>query len=512
MPRSSRARSFPRPAYTFTLIVMNPPPATACEQCLRNSDLLDKIMDHVASPQDPSHLAAKRKCLWSAALTCKAFLPSATRSLWRRLDNLLPLLQLLPSFTARGGIYGLIGPIQPHEWTAFDDHAARVREIVYEDIKHPIHIDPSVYVRLAMRRSQLLPNLSRLECVSSHVFASEILMFMASPLRTVKLMGLKSTPGIGHEIFVSLLPSNVPHLSNLILINQSLTSLSEYITTEALTSLELRDMAGTLSISSIAEIGSLPHLRSLVTDFTGWSADDVAKIGSSTLFVGLTHLGIQTDENAGLSIIPGFLNKLGAENLRSLTIHSDSRLHPRQHKIYRAIFHSVTDRWTQSLQKLDLKIYYLIESVNLKLLGRLLALRSLTIQSLMTGAGVPDLLDYLFISNLNNDPIHFDVPAIALLARTCPNLQELNITVSPYGLLPLASIPTISHSLAVISVQPGGLPPDTITLARHIDQLFPRLSTVRQNGGPDEGKRAWAEVQKLLLIFQDVRRTALLQR
>ncbi|KAF8178990.1 hypothetical protein K438DRAFT_1977483 [Mycena galopus ATCC 62051] len=50
--------------------------------------------------------------------------------LWQRLDNILHLLQLLPSFGDRREKWGLFGGSHPDEWASFDHHAT----YVYEDL------------------------------------------------------------------------------------------------------------------------------------------------------------------------------------------------------------------------------------------------------------------------------------------------------------------------------------------------------------------------------------------
>jgi hypothetical protein len=100
-------------------------PTTPQEQCLQNSDLLHQILlqfitsvaGQQSGPQTRSVLWHNlpwsfhdgRNTLHSAALTSRAFYHSAIPLLWWRIDNLYPLLCLLPSFTMyhaerRGGI------------------------------------------------------------------------------------------------------------------------------------------------------------------------------------------------------------------------------------------------------------------------------------------------------------------------------------------------------------------------------------------------------------------------
>ncbi|KAJ6564706.1 hypothetical protein B0H19DRAFT_82069 [Mycena capillaripes] len=84
----------------MTALVVSPQ-----EQCLRNSDLLDQIL-RLLAPLDepPQDLRVARNNLYRAALTSRAFSFSAIKLLWQRLDNLLPLIRLLP-FKHSGRVY-----------------------------------------------------------------------------------------------------------------------------------------------------------------------------------------------------------------------------------------------------------------------------------------------------------------------------------------------------------------------------------------------------------------------
>ncbi|KAJ7081190.1 hypothetical protein B0H15DRAFT_953200 [Mycena belliarum] len=153
------------------------------EQCLKNSDLVEEIISHIASTEN---LDTRRESLRLLALTCKVFSPVALKLLWRQLDNLIPLLHLLEGFkNERGSAYFLFQSQEPSGWETFDFHAARVREITYKP-QNRIEIDPSVYVRLAQHGAPILPNLWRLDCTTTYPSASETLLYMESPLQAVK--------------------------------------------------------------------------------------------------------------------------------------------------------------------------------------------------------------------------------------------------------------------------------------------------------------------------------------
>ncbi|KAF8188199.1 hypothetical protein K438DRAFT_979770 [Mycena galopus ATCC 62051] len=77
------------------------------DQVLKSAALVARILDLLDFP-DPKYderkrLKKQRRSLLHVALTCKSVSLPAIKVLWRRLDNILPLLRLLPSFGERGG-------------------------------------------------------------------------------------------------------------------------------------------------------------------------------------------------------------------------------------------------------------------------------------------------------------------------------------------------------------------------------------------------------------------------
>ncbi|KAJ7098947.1 hypothetical protein C8R44DRAFT_356053 [Mycena epipterygia] len=516
-------------------------------ECLRNPDLLEEILGHIPSAGDPHNLRAQRQSLLWIASTCKAFPPSAMRLLWRRLDNLRPLLCLLPSFTSIAGSALFLGSVGSHEWAVFDRYAIHVKEIANTvvDIENSImHIDPSVYFRLALRCPPILPNLIQVECTASQALASEIFVYMQSPLQRLQLGGLDVMPDVATQMVVSSLSSQPLRISSLVFVNQPCSILSEGITLEHLTSLDLRDMKGAMPISLIRQIGSLSHLRSLAADtkcFTGASLaafPDFKSLADSadnrtTLFMGLTYLELRAKPSTLSSGICVFLQIIGTQSLRSLVLQESAPALWNSNKIEGDSFHTIIHRWSKTLRTLELEVYNLSWD-NLKLLNRLSALRSVRLSGSLLGpycdissvcTGLSDLEVFSFRCR-SFTPISFDIRSITVLAENCPKLQELDVAISARELPSLSLTPMISHSLGTIIVHShspeihfGPTPPDaisnTLALARHLDRLFPRLSTVRYDAG--SGARgaietAWAQVQELVFAFQDVRRESVVRR
>ncbi|KAJ7744749.1 hypothetical protein DFH07DRAFT_942963 [Mycena maculata] len=542
----------------------------ASEQCLRNSDVLEEILDHLSSTSDPGDLAITRQSLLWIASTCRFLSPSAVKFLWRKLDNIIPLLFLLPSFAVRGGIYGLFGTMEAQDWGAFDRHAAFVKEISYENRRH-IHIDPSVYVRLALRPTPVLPNLARLECGDTETFvAAEAVLYMQSPLQTIELAGGDQMPNTTASMFTSMTLSSiygsatVIHLSILILDNQPFDILSEGISLTKLTSLELRRMKGNMSTALFRRIGSIRNLRSFTADTECLRAalanpfDSGRLVPMSELFMELTHLHLNATQTSNSPILLlNFLRDIGTRNLRSLVLRRMAALPASVpipirgatrgrgfrgsavvrfpgSRVGQGYIHTIAHRWSRSLRRLDFDFSYLHEE-ELTPVNTLKSLRSLTFSGRLSPLDSPphsslctklcaELPELEFLSlglewhpatwgSLLRPP--YVAPSIVdlfCLAEKCKGLQEIELPILTNALPPVSSTPAISHGLRKINVRSTKTPPDTLGLARHLDRLFPRLNSVVCAEGGTEEKAAWAHVQNLVFVFQDVRRTALAQR
>ncbi|KAJ6569204.1 hypothetical protein B0H19DRAFT_1373460 [Mycena capillaripes] len=539
----------------------SPPDATssadlpARQQCLLNVDLLEEILGHIPSRSNGKNLKAERQTLMWIASACRAMSPSAIKFLWRRLDNLLPLLRLLPAFIARDGVYAFWGPLNTHASASFDRHAAHVKEIIYEDIPTGYIIDPSVYLQLFLRSSTVLPNLERFVCTTAQPSAAEIMLYMKSPLRTLQLGSIgthmsDTKSAITTGMILSSLSTNQSHLSSLILVNLPFHLLSEGIPPESLTSLEIRAMEGHMDHQLLRRIGSLPHLRALTTDPYYFAGSDPGIMGSAlfraeqdsrgSLFMKLTHLRLEGKPNTEfppITLFGSILEFIGTNELQSLILGLSYRTRLSQEGAARGSLallianideardplHILVRRWSQSLRQLELNVDGNQTAV-VTLLGRLSALRNLKLSGSVDGllpsavfcsafARLADLETLSFYSRWgSNRHLLFNIPFIARLAALCPKLREVDIAFSGSN-LPSSSTLTVSHNLRIIIVHISDTIANTVTVARHLDRLFPRLNTVRYEnhavGGGSKLKTAWAQVQELVFAFQDVRRDAL---
>lgn len=400
----------------------------------------------------------------------------------------------------------------------------------------------------------VLPNLERLVCTAAQPSAAEILVCMKSPLRTLQLGSFDvrmddATSIITRDMVVSSLSANESHVATLILFNQPLRLLSEGILVESLTSLEFRSMDGFMDEQTLRLMGSLPRLHSLTTDtscFVGLLPCPVAPNSNGPLFMQLTHLKLEgnvSGDPAHRALFGSILGFIASNHLQSLMLRYSHRLTRISQagrgrgrgrggllsgngEIHKDPLHIIVRRWSESLRHLELDIGS-DSTAFVQLLGSLSALRSLKLSGLLP---VPHVVDFcsVFVGLAELEtlalhswgpgarPISLDMRSIARLAVLCPNLRELHTPFSSSSLSTPIDIPTMPHNLRTITVHRCDLITDTVTLARQLDRLFPRLNTLRYETpaalfgeGKSEFETAWAQVQELVFAFQDVRREAL---
>ncbi|KAJ6459626.1 hypothetical protein C8R45DRAFT_553506 [Mycena sanguinolenta] len=336
------------------------------DQVLRSAALLSRILEHIDCGPDRRSLKAQRQSLLWIALSCKSVSLTAIKFLWRRLDNALPLLLLLPTFSEKNGKYGISGASHPHEWTSFDHHASYVKEVVYEDIASSIHIDPAVYLRLILRNAAVLPNLERFACRTTvRPSESELLVYLQSPIRVLELGTFEAgtlhsgdTRGMAatRDAVVSCLSTHPSRITRLVLVDQPFSVLSELgghgqgalAPLKHLISLEVRAMYGVMDATLLRQIGSLPNLRSFTADsgcFTGLNLSNIASrltrpppltfgtgpnnapappppssSNDGGLFRQLTHLSLERHPSMPHATISSFLQLISSSRLRFLTL------------------------------------------------------------------------------------------------------------------------------------------------------------------------------------------------
>ncbi|KAJ7740972.1 hypothetical protein B0H14DRAFT_3897928 [Mycena olivaceomarginata] len=535
------------------------------DQCFQSAALFGKILEHIDCGPDRQSLRAQRQSLLWIALTSKALSPTATRYLWRRLDNLMPLLHLLPTFTKKNNKYGLIGGSHPYEWRSFDHHAAYVKEVVYEDIPDNIHIDPAVYLRLFLRNASILPNLERFTCKTTvRPSESEILVFLQSPLRLLELGTFEPGTLYGgdtgrmattREAVVSSLSTNPSRISSLVLVDQPFSLLSEGLPLQNLTSLEFRAMYGVMDATLLRQIGSLPHLRSFTADsgcFTGLNLSNVnappytpgcrppirrrtslrpfhpphpPRARTAPRHAPIHHYPLPQSHRLPPPALP---HPRRPPRAQSRPRRRKGRQPPGRPAVRPPLHHRPAlvahppppppharprPGHARQLPAARPRLK------RLRLGGFLHVPPGTDLTAAFAGPSFLEVLAFTCQTGADPpQPIPLDIPAISRLVRLCPRLRELDCAFeAPVAPPPSATWP-ISQNLRVVRALRGSQPVvNTVALARYLDRLFPRLNGVRYAAapgpeGPDAGSEveaaAWAQVQELVFAFQDVRRGA----
>ncbi|KAI0710302.1 hypothetical protein C8T65DRAFT_648496, partial [Cerioporus squamosus] len=111
----------------------------AVHQVLYTQELLEAIFSQLSTgmvhpedtPEDVKERAEVRCTLARAARVCHAFSEPALDVLWCALDNIIPLLRLIPGFEKRESTWYLILPIFDDAWTRLQDHARRIRGLCH---------------------------------------------------------------------------------------------------------------------------------------------------------------------------------------------------------------------------------------------------------------------------------------------------------------------------------------------------------------------------------------------
>ncbi|KAJ7886921.1 hypothetical protein B0H13DRAFT_2043552 [Mycena leptocephala] len=463
-------------------------PTTPQEQCLQNSDLLPQILlqfitsvaGRQSGPQTrsvpwhnvPWSIHDSRNALHSAALTSRAFYHSAIPLLWRRIDNLFPLLSLLPSFTVyhpewRGGIrnrylgqsagdfYYLPGIIDDADWAVFDRHANYVKEIVHRTQA----ISPTVYTRLAMHKSILLPNLSLLEYgeITMENHTADLILYVSPSLVSVSLPA--SAPAT--ETFLNMLSSNPPPLSHFHIGKHPSWVLSLCSVYRNLQSVSFTRLTGPVAHAHFLALASLPLLHSLTTDIYGWHKVDFHSIPLGSIFCALTYLKIGSALQDDLArILPLLIPRIGAISLMSIAVICEGRA-----ENFAALSGAIAARWSTTIRNLEFTGIPCIAYEFSVFLG-LPHIHTFELKRTLTGP-------------LNNARV---LAVLKCLAQHCPALRFLHLDFFPDPLPDLWTTPVLSHALAELEFSGLGATHASWRLvnmhliAGHLDRLFPQLS------------------------------------
>ncbi|KAJ6546195.1 hypothetical protein DFH09DRAFT_1171453 [Mycena vulgaris] len=477
-----------------------------------------------SSTANMQELRLARTSLLAAALTCKGFYPIALEILWRTLDNLTPLLKLLPSFTALDGVYTLFRTITSADWGQFDKYADYVRRVVHRTNSPSIEIHPSVYVAISVLHPRpILPNLKSVVFPASESRSSpnpcpDNILFAVPTLLEVEL----SSPALSKAFiatFLATLGGTSPNLSSLRICGQSFIVLQRTLSSLAqLKMLDLANMSDTVSAGALLCIAALKHLHSLSIDLSSPSPVMLVSVPErpgDDRFPALKSLHIRF--NRPRSVTEFFTFIPTGRLLHTLTINAQSlpAFHPvPQSDIIDAIFREIPSRWASSLQYLELSNFPLFTRNHLHQLLKLDNLRTFRLRNIMvpiTATDIPVVASAWPYIRACSLPLTTGIPIGSLhhFAKHWPELTELEIKIATVNLPPFTTTPVYSHALRTLDLGDSPCSGENIRpLSRHLDRLFPKLRFLRASG-PDKSR--WEEVEGWLFTLQDVRKHAVAQ-
>ncbi|KAJ7085210.1 hypothetical protein B0H15DRAFT_847402, partial [Mycena belliarum] len=488
----------------------------AREQCLQNPDLVEQLLPQIFDGMTAVELKTARKSLLSAALTCRTLRPSAVKLLWRRLDSFVPLLRLCPSFqVARSGHLDLCGAVQSDEWNVLDRHAAHVREIVYDPGHRYTPLSPLAQMRLALRKMPLFPNLLRFQCPPNDAGTAEILLFLSPALSSVEISSARKNSS---DAFIELLCTDCPRINHLKLTNQLYPTTAHYKGFHQLRSLDLRKMSGLMTSAAFTQIAQLAALSSFTTDMIGWEEIDFDHLALGGSFKRLSHLEVRTNYVLSQLHLPHLIPFIDSTRLRSLVISAPWPL-PRQSANlngpdeFQPVRSAICTRWGATLETLELHGPR-ITAADFAPLACVGSLRNVKLDDVLTGAltaenfsdvlrGWPNLVSLSILTGT------VDLGLLQCVEQHCPALTVLEVPFLLGTLPPLPETPPTSHGLSELVVVKqqgttlGASHREIPSLARHLDLMFPRIKEIRSRENRDP---AWAQVQLLVKMCQDVRR------
>ncbi|KAK7435428.1 hypothetical protein VKT23_019689 [Stygiomarasmius scandens] len=173
-------------------------------------------------PVTPHVNPPRKRDLVSCALSCRLFASLALGLIWREMDTLLPLLQLLPGLQLVHGYYVLVNVLTETDLARFDYYAALVKEynhfLPQEDDEDIIpRINTSIYSRIARLRPILLPSLTKFYCDADSFHDRVEIDNFASPfLKDVKIRFISSSQKATEVLmYLSLLASQATDVRKL---------------------------------------------------------------------------------------------------------------------------------------------------------------------------------------------------------------------------------------------------------------------------------------------------------
>ncbi|TFK64674.1 hypothetical protein BDN72DRAFT_846378 [Pluteus cervinus] len=451
--------------------------------------------------------------LFSAALTCRQFTPSALRVLWKTMDSLDPLVSVLPLVADRGKQHLLAPQITPEAWANYDAYRNRIHVLILS--KKSIESMTSEPRNRAVYATLFAMNRFRLPCLRILViprmndsnWLTTCSPFLTSPrLQHIRIDLVASSHTFAS--FCSLLhhAADQPLHSLLINTNVYTTDLGLLITP----ALRLLQVGLGRKLSASKTLANLPLLRELHLRLAGDVED------KPLLLPSLKVLHLSGDINC----IGGFLTSCQC-NLDGVFIKLPDSWHPPDNPgpAPKMLISVISQKWQASIKHIELDCESFrkpqkdvwddffemirplqdIPLLTFRILNSPFRFKTkdpiLSIPAYFPHAQTVDLLWSRPASGLT-------FPRLRLLAEACPHLLHLGVTILPEA--KQNKLPVLNHGLKTLNVLNSNAPAAAADIASTLDRIFPSLSKIKTSSvGLKHTK--WKEVERMLELFQRAR-------
>ncbi|KAF8192951.1 hypothetical protein BJ912DRAFT_250971 [Pholiota molesta] len=463
--------------------------------------------------------------LYALALTCHILSRHALDALWMALDDLTPLLKILPSF--RGNRFD--GPLSGPQLARFEEYANRVR---FYKCHGKDRIGTSAYVQLMQARHTrtLLPSLLYLSTTASYpalqyLSGSSLLALCCSPPIT------ETSPIDIWNLIHTCTTSKKPTLRylklNLFLSDYHIRSIIQLSNLKYLALYNPAERPMTLDFEFLQTISKFECLTKLV--LSGSLSLSTENLPASNLpaFPVLNNLWISLHPTQ-LSRIIRFLDMGKFERLDTLWLNFP----PLPDDGWKDI---VTMPWIHFFKILRLKTSPRFKSLVVDSCSPFNAEKPIAEWPMFSLADVPDFcllkltrlrIAFPIFTTISNADIYkmvssfpslisldlvtrlpwqTDFMSMIAIAKGLPNLRELSLGLNAHSLPPESQIPLLSHRLCSLKLVVSRLQ-DPRQFAFYLDRIFHKLQTfdIYGSGSGSEDpvqKRALEEVKQCLAQF-----------
>ncbi|KDQ57781.1 hypothetical protein JAAARDRAFT_58363 [Jaapia argillacea MUCL 33604] len=308
----------------------------AQERVLAVSELFLQICGHLMSTQKGKQALAR------LARCCRRFMDPTLDVLWSRLEDMRPLLDLIPALRVviRSNEYGeeidnylFLGSLDEEEWYRFDFYGKRVRSLSYH---HEGRVDCRIYSQLAeYRLTPMLPNLQHLHWqhdivvdILDAAFVAEITPFLTPSLKTVSIgtsfeeFADWALPVDTHplQLFLDMLPRRCPLTQTLSLSGTmpdvGLTSFGKYKHLQVLDLDGVRPEMTSIDGDTLDGLADLMFLHT-ISGLRIVEEEVVEDASTKPGFPSLHHLSLAYADPAGTLLM---LNRISSKELYSFEV------------------------------------------------------------------------------------------------------------------------------------------------------------------------------------------------